>query len=117
MVSNGWNWIPNRFVELVGRDDPVDRLDTRGGATVSVVEGEGEQIAGLVGEAVVHAPGIDADAEQPGIRPARRPQTGHDLVGQARRVPVQPVGQVQRLVGEPMDLAKLQHLGARHGRR
>ena len=85
--------------QLLRRDDGVDVIDHLGGAIVPVSDGIGQQLAGSVEEAVVHAPHVDADRR--GIGDAG--YAGQDFAVEATEVPAEVTVPLDDPVGEAMD--------------
>ncbi len=90
-------------------------MDPLGGtevARVAVVERVADERPRAIEPADIHAPRVDADARQAGCRTRRQPKPGQDLVVQAQRVPVQPVGKLDRVVREAVYLLERQAVRA-----
>ncbi len=106
---------PGDGVELLGWDAGGDLLDQPLGAGVPVVVRVAEQRPGGVEQPVVDAPGVHGDAGDPvragWLRRAgpggRRPEPVEHLPVQPQDVPVQPVREADRHVGEAVRLGQL----------
>ena len=83
--------------------DPLGRCDIAG---IAVVERVADERAGSVEPAHVDAPRVDADAPQAGRGADCSPEPVEDFVVQAQGVPMQPVRELDGLVGEPVDLVE-----------
>ena len=71
-----------------------------------------QQASIAIDEPVVHAPPVDAHAGERGRQPSGPPQAFDDVVVQPQHVPMQPVGQRDRIVGDPAGLLELERVRA-----
>ena len=85
-----------------GGDAGVHVVDDAFGAAVAVGDGLGQELPVGVEEAVVHAPGVDADRRQVGVGGGQRLEPGLDLGDEAGEVPTEVAVALDHAVREPV---------------
>lgn len=102
---------PADVVQLLRADTRQYLLGRRRVALVAVVVREPEQRPVGVQEPVVHGPGVDAHRGH-GAPARSRPQPVQHALVEGEYVPVEPVGEPHRRIGEAVRLGQLQFAGA-----
>ena len=81
----------------------MDEVYGVGRSGIAVVVRVRDELVAFVQERVVDAPGVHADAPQGGTAPNRVAKATQDLVMDPQYIPVDPVGECHRLVGESVN--------------
>ena len=101
---------PVALEELGMRHPVVHGLHAEGRAGVAVVERVAEK-APAAQQPVVDGPGVDADARDAGLGAERLAQPLHGRPVERQDVPVQPVGDLHRVVREARDRCRVERVG------